>query len=410
MRIAMMTNNYKPVIGGVPISIERLADGLRKRGHTVYIFAPDCGDPEQKEPFVIRCKTLDKRLTGDFPVLNILSPGIEDIFRCLQIDLIHVHHPMVMGQIALHLGEKYRIPVVYTYHTRYEMYLHYIKPYAVLEEYAREHRAAQEAVHCIRDVTVPGFICRFMEQCDLIFAPTPTMAEYLEAQNLPVPVRVMPTGLSEQAYVQEPSAAQTLREYFLDGKKYLLTTVSRLAKEKNFDFMLRGLAVLKEQIGDCFRLLLIGDGPERENLEILAQELGLSDNIRFLGFLPNDQLGLYHRAGDCFLFSSCSETQGIVLLEAMAAHTPVVALDATGVRDVVENGVNGFMTAPNKWLWATRVRQVLESDALRKRLGENACQTALRYRACDIAQIAEESYRQVLDGRRLMEMEIGLTE
>ena len=311
MRIAMMTNNYKPVIGGVPISIERLAEGLRKRGHTVYIFAPDCGHAPQ-EPFVIRCKTLDTRLTGEFPVPSPFDPGIEDMFRCLQIDLIHVHHPMVMGQIALHLGEKYQIPVVYTYHTRYEMYLHYLKPYAVLEEHARENRAAQEAVRCIRDVTVPGLIHSFMRRCDLIFAPTATMAEYLESENLAVPVRVMPTGLSSQAYFQEPSAVQTLREYFLEDKKYLLTTVSRLAKEKNFDFMLRALAVLKEQIGDVFRVLVIGDGPERENLEQLAKSIGLSANVAFLGFLPNDQLGMYHRAGDCFLFSSCSETQGIV--------------------------------------------------------------------------------------------------
>jgi len=408
MRIAMMTNNYKPVIGGVPISIERLAQGLRKRGHTVYIFAPDCGHTQQ-EPFVIRCKTLDTRLTGEFPVPSPFDPGIEDMFRCLQIDLIHVHHPMVMGQIALHLGEKYQIPVVYTYHTRYEMYLHYLKPYAALEEHARENRAAQEAVHCIRDVTVPGLIRSFMRRCDLIFAPTPTMAEYLESENLPVPVRVMPTGLSSQAYFQEPSAVQTLREYFLEDKKYLLTTVSRLAKEKNFDFMLRALAVLKEQIGDVFRVLVIGDGPERENLEQLANSLWLSDNIAFLGFLPNDQLGMYHRAGDCFLFSSCSETQGIVLLEAMAAHTPVVALEASGVRDVVENGVNGFMTAPDEWLWATRVRQILERESLRKRLGENAYQTALRYRGEDVARIAEESYRQVLDGRALTYQELGLT-
>ena len=143
-------------------------------------------------------------------------------------------------------------------------------------------------------------------------------------------------------------------------------------------------------------------------MEQLAQELGLAENIRFLGFQPNEQIAFYHRAGDCFLFSSCSETQGIVLLEAMAAHTPVVALDATGVRDVVENGVNGFLTEPDEQRWASRIRQVLESDSLRQRFAENAFRTALLYRDTDIARIAEESYRQVLDGRKLLEMEIDL--
>ena len=412
MRIAMMTNNYKPVIGGVPISIERLAQGLRRLGHTVYIFAPDCGDNGPDDPFVIRCHTFEKRLTGGFPVVNMLALGIEERFRSLCFDIIHVHHPMIMGQVALYFREKYQIPVVFTYHTRYEMYLHYFKPYVQLQKYAQNNdvpgRAVEEMLRCIKERMVLGFVRHFISQCDLVFAPTATMAEYLEEQNISVPIQVMPTGLPEEAYCQDPTAADTLREWFLEGKQYLLCTVSRLSQEKNLPFLLRGLSVLKQQMGDVFRMMMIGDGPQRQELEKLALQLGLAQAVTFLGFLPNDQIGLYHRASDAFLFASCSETQGIVLLEAMAAHSPVVALDAVGVRDVVIHGQNGFMTAPDEFRWAGRVRQILENETLRHRMSQVAFQTACGYRSDHIACIAEQSYRQVLRGRQIAALELGI--
>lgn len=409
MRIAMMTNNYKPIIGGVPISIERLSEGLRQLGHTVYIFAPDCGDNGPDDPYVIRCQTLERWVAGNFPILNMLDRNIERLFSALNIDIIHVHHPVIMGQIALYLGQKYQIPVVYTYHTRYEMYLHYFKSYAWLQNYV-DTREAVALCQTARDMirtAVPGFIKHFINQCDLVFAPTETIAQYLDEQCISVPVQVMPTGLPIQAFSQDQNTAQCLRNRFLSGKKYLLCTVSRLAKEKNLSFLLRGLAILKEQIGNSFKMLIIGDGPERAVLEHQAVLLGLHENVIFLGFLPNDQIGLYHRACDLFLFASRSETQGIVLLEAMAARNPVIALEATGVEDVIENGRNGYMTVPDEKCWAECIRQVLEQDSLHHRMSEGAFQTAKKYSAVRIARTAEQSYRQVLYGRAMMGMEIG---
>ena len=126
MKIAMMTNNYKPFIGGVPISVERLSQSLRKRGHEVCIFAPEYED-EYWEEDVIRYRSCEKRMKNGMAIPNILDARINQEFRWRQFDLIHVHQPMLIGNVAVHLSRKYKIPLVYTYHTRYEEYLHYIK-------------------------------------------------------------------------------------------------------------------------------------------------------------------------------------------------------------------------------------------------------------------------------------------
>ena len=132
MRIAMLTNNYKPFVGGVPISIERLSKSLRSLGHEVYIFAPTY-DNQCDEEFVIRYKSLKGKISGGVVLPNIFDIEIEKKFKALKFDVIHVHHPMLLGNIAQYLGRKYNIPVIYTYHTRYEEYLHFLKPFELLE-------------------------------------------------------------------------------------------------------------------------------------------------------------------------------------------------------------------------------------------------------------------------------------
>ncbi|HPU64127.1 MAG TPA: glycosyltransferase, partial [Mobilitalea sp.] len=134
MRIAMLTNNYKPFVGGVPISIERLAQGLRNLGHEVYIFAPSY-EGQEEEPYVIRYKSRKKKLKGEFVIPDIWDKTIEEKFAVIPFDIIHVHHPMLMGYIAQYLHKKYDIPIVFTYHTRYEQYLHYLKPYDYMQNF-----------------------------------------------------------------------------------------------------------------------------------------------------------------------------------------------------------------------------------------------------------------------------------
>ena len=134
MRIAMMTNNYKPFVGGVPISIERLADSLRDLGHTVYVFAPDYKSPMDDDAYTFRFPTMKHKIAGAIPVPNLIYSYVKKTISTLHIDLIHVHHPWMIGNVATRIGKEFHIPVVFTYHTRYEQYLHYLKPFGYLHQ------------------------------------------------------------------------------------------------------------------------------------------------------------------------------------------------------------------------------------------------------------------------------------
>ena len=341
MKIAMMTNNYKPFVAGVPISVERLSDGLRANGHEVVVFAPDYEGQEEDE-HIVRYRALIKGIVNGFSVPNSFDPHIERCFRKGCFDVIHVHHPMLIGRTALYLSKKYHVPLCFTYHTRYEQYLHYIGAEFI-----------QNAV--------PDYVNRFAEKCDLVFAPTQSMQDYLEKSGLRRGTAVLPTGLSKESFAADEEEAAYLRELLLGGRKYLFCTVSRLAKEKNLGFLFHALAERKKKHGADFRLALVGEGPYRGQLCRLAEELGIRE-----------------------------DTQGIVLLEAMAAATPVLAVKAPGVRDVVVNGKNGYMTYMSEMEFENRLNNLLNQD--RTYLERGALETAEKYEMQEIAKWATVYY------------------
>jgi len=401
MRIAMFTNNYKPFIGGVPISIERLADGLRKLGHETVVFAPDYGTKEH-EDHVVRYKTLYQSDDSGLIVGNFLDRNIEKQFADSPFDLIHVHHPMISGYAGLYLGKKYKIPVVYTYHTRYEEYLHYFKLY---ERMAAGREPVRNAARFSREVLVPGYLNTFTDQCDTVFVPTASMRECLVKQGVATPLEVLPTGIGEEAFKRDPEREREIRSRYLNGESWLFATTARLEKEKNLDFLLRGAARLKELVGDCFRILIIGDGTRKETLKNLAEELGIGRQIVFAGRVPNAEVSHYLHAADGFLFASKSETQGIVLLEAMAAGCPVVAVHASGVVDVVSQGKNGFMTGEEEEEWASAAARLMTEPQLYQKLSAGAAETASLYKAETVAREAEHQYRKMIERRTSPEWE-----
>lgn len=381
MKIAMFTNNYKPYIGGVPISIEHLAQALRERGHMVYVFAPTY-QGQQEEPDVIRYPSFPVSI-AKAPVPDVLTPVFEKKVKELGIEVIHVHHPAIVGNVALYLKKKYGIPVVFTYHTRYEQYLHYVKPLAYLER---------------RTGVIEKYLEYFCRKCDLLAAPTPGIRDYLEEKELGTPVRVLPTGIPKECFRPDFDKAEQIRRRCKGDADYLFLTVSRLAKEKNLSFQLQGLALLKKLLsekGKTFRHMMIGEGPEEEELKKLAGQLGLSEELIFIGTVPNQEMKEYQAAADAFLFTSKSETQGIVVLEAMAAGNPVVAVDATGVRDVVRNRENGFLCREDALEWAGEIVKLLSNGAAYQSMSREALLTAKKYSEDVIAKTAELYYKEM---------------
>jgi 1,2-diacylglycerol 3-alpha-glucosyltransferase len=401
MRIAMLTNNYKPFVGGVPISIERLTNGLRSLGHEVYVFAPSYLN-EVDEPYVIRYHSRKKKLQGEYVVPDIFDPIIEEVFYAISFDIIHVHHPVLMGYIACHLGRKYRIPVVFTYHTRYEQYLHYFLPKDNYYNPVNKSRNAsfrtlgKKFIYKGSEKIVKLHNRIFTNQCDLIFAPTPSIKQYLKEHGTSTEVVVMPTGLAGREFEYVQDEVENIRKQYLDGKDYLFCTVSRLEEEKNIEFILEGLTLLKEKLGGGFRTLIIGEGTLKGKLSKKSIELGLADNVTFCGCIPQEELSNYYHACDLFLFASQTETQGIVLLEAMAAGLPIVAVEASGVRDVVEYRKNGYMTEEDIDQWEEKIELILNNKELYKQMKQEAIKVAKQYLAVQIAKNAEQYYENAL--------------
>lgn len=379
MRIAMMTNNYKPFVAGVAVSVERLTESLRKAGHQVVVFAPDY-DGQSEDENVVRYGALIKGVAGGFSVPNPMDPKIERKFREGNFDVIHVHHPMMIGDTARYLSWKYHVPLVFTYHTRYEQYLHYV------------------GLSALKGI-IPFYIRGCAGSCDVVVAPTPLMRDYLEEIQQKSVVRVLPTGLPRESFCPDEAKAGRLRRELLGDRKTLFCTVARLAKEKNLEFLLRSMKLYKDRCGSDFKLALIGEGPYRKELVRLTKELGLMEEAVFVGNVPNCEVKNYCRAADLFVFGSLSETQGIVLLESMAAGTPVLAVRASGTRDVVVNGENGYMTEALETEFTGRLMDILEKKEL-DFLRQGARGTAEGYGCERIAREAALLYAQAIQLRK----------
>lgn len=380
MKIALMTNNYKPFMGGVPISVERLKNGLEGLGHQVTVFAPTYEEQEEEEN-VFRYATCMKKFIGGIVLPNPFDRRIEEEFRKHDFDIIHVHHPMLIGRTAVNLSRKYNIPLTFTYHTRYEQYVECYTKSKLIER------------------LTPLYLRTFLKHCHFIFAPTQGMKDYLteKCRVYPERIGILPTGIEEANFQVGKKEADEIREHFQAQNMPLLITVSRMAQEKNVEFLLKSLALFKQRWGKPFCMLMIGDGPDRETYERTAVDLGLAEEIRFTGKIPNQEIAPYFAAADAFLFASRTETQGIVILEAFAGNTPVVAVEASGVRDLVKSGFNGILTEENAEQFAGELDSFLKNAPIRKRMASYAGQSALAYREEAVALQAVHYYNSVIN-------------
>ena len=403
MRIALMTNNYKPVTAGVPISIERLARGLEALGHQVTIFAPTY-EEKKEEANVFRYGTFLKHFVGGILIPNPFDQRIEEAFQEGNYDIIHVHHPMLVGRTAVRLSRKYHVPLVFTYHTRYEQYLGYAGVVRKLEQKAAGvdgilSRAAASSLHLIKDKAVPAYLHAFLKHCSYVFAPTAGMERYL-SQVCGVDrgkLGILPTGIERAGFeVTKQEKQQIRKQYGAEDIPFLLT-VSRLSHEKNITFLLESLARFRDKYGSRFCVAVVGDGEDRASLQRRCVELGLSEQVIFTGAVPNEKIAPYFAAADAFLFASKTETQGIVVLEALAGATPVIAVDASGVSDLVQHGVSGILTGENAEEYAHWLDWYLhQAPVARQAMEQSALEAALEYREEAVAQKALHYYNRVV--------------
>ena len=393
LKVAMFTNNYLPFIGGVPISIERLCRGLKGLGRRVIIVAPEYKGTAVNEEDVLRVPSLlsfgsSKR---EFRLGNIFTARIRRALREFRPDVIHVHHPFWLGSLGLFLARRYRVPAIYTYHTRLEHYAHFVPLPGPL----------------FRNLISHYFIRRFANKCDGVIVPTYSSEEYLRLIGVKRDIFIQPTGIEYDRFQRVGAdEVDALRgECDIETGDSVLVSVSRLSREKNIDFIIDAMEALRrEQVGP-WRLLLIGDGMERERLQARLGESGLAGRVTLVGSVPPERIPVFYSLGDIFLFASKSETQGMVILEAMAAGLPAVTVRSSGVDDVVQDGVNGYKTREKVSDWCARLRLLMEDEALRRRLGDNARRCARDYDLEKVARNVIGIYAHVLAAREEAESE-----
>jgi len=342
MRIVMMTNTYLPMVGGVSRSVASFTAAFRGMGHHVLVVAPTFAHAPADEVGVVRVPAIQQFNGSDFsvqvPIPGVLLPTLER-FRP---QIIHSHHPFLIGDTALRTAAHFNIPAVFTHHTMYEQYTHYVPG----DSLAMKHFAVALAT-------------AYANLCDHVVAPSASVADILRGRGVAVPITAAPSGIDIELF----AAGRRGRGRAMLGipmEDEVVGHVGRLAPEKNLAFLSRAVAAVMQRRPAAW-FVAVGDGPSADDIRAACAGAGVEARLRLTGPLDGRSLADAYAAMDVFAFASRSETQGLVLAEAMAAGVPVVAVDAPGTRDVVVDGCNGrLLLEPDEAAFATTVGEMLD--------------------------------------------------
>jgi 1,2-diacylglycerol 3-alpha-glucosyltransferase len=378
MNIWMMTNTFTPFVGGVPRSVAAFSEEFRQRGHRVMIVAPAFEGMPAVEIDVIRIPALQDFNGSDFsvalPVPGRLFPYLDEC----RPDIVHSHHPHLLGNTAVRIASRLSRPLVFTHHTMYEHYLHYVPAEAGrLREF------------------VIALVTGYCNLCHRVIAPSQSVARILRERGITTPIAVIPTGVDVGRFAAGDGAGFR-RAHGIPQRACVAGYVGRLAPEKNLRFLAEALCTWTADVAEA-HFLVVGSGPFAPEISRVFRDRGLGRRVHIVGALDGQELVDAYHALDVFVFASCSETQGMVLTEAMAAGRPVVALDAPGVREVVTDGSNGRLLVTDRGAeFAAAVEETAAAPAGRRaELRQAAHQTAEQFSMDRCARQLLDVYEQL---------------
>ncbi|MCR4336302.1 MAG: glycosyltransferase [Candidatus Omnitrophica bacterium] len=322
MKILMMTNTYAPMVGGIEESIRSFTAEFEKLGHDVVIVAPECEGAPPDEVGVVRLRAIQKFNHSEFSIALPMSSLLPELMKTFMPDIIHCHHPFWMGDIALRLSSQFRIPLVFTYHTMFEQHMHYLP---------------------VQNEGIKHFIIElftgYANLVNQVIVPSESVRALLLERGVKTLMEVVPTGVNLQKF-SKGEGRRIRKSMRIPLDSIVIGYVGRLALEKNLEFLSRSVAAyLTKEMKAHF--LVVGEGPLEDLIRKIFDEQGVGKRLHLAGVLKDQDLVDCYHAMNIFAFASLTETQGIVLVEAMAAALPVVAIDAPGVREVVKDGYNG---------------------------------------------------------------------
>lgn len=383
MKILMLSDVYFPRVNGVSTSIATFRRALAELGHEVCLIVPDYGSAQEDDRDIIRIPS--RYLILD-PEDRIMKAGavlaLEESLRRRAFDVLHIQTPFIAHRTGMKLARRLGLPVVETYHTYFEEYLYHYVPFLP----RRLMRAA--ARHFTR------------EQCnrlDAVIVPSSAMHDVLLGYGVQKPMSIIPTGLEPQNYGSYSGSAFRTR-HGIPPERPVMVHVGRVAHEKNIGFLFDVLDVVRGVIPDVL-LIIAGEGPARKQLRRTVARKGLTGNTLFIDYLPRGPaLWECYCSGDVFVFASSTETQGLVLLEAMALGVPVVSTARLGTVDILAAGRGALVSSGTLSDFSARVCTVLGRTGLRRELAHDARIYAREWSADRMAVRLAGFYERVIRG------------
>lgn len=382
MNIAFVTNNYNPITSGITTSINSFVHSLRELGHAVYVIAPSFPGYQDSDPNIVRTSSLALYHKTKYPISITRSRFIANILNDLSINLVHSQHPFGIGATALRAANKQGIPIVFTYHTKYEDYSHYLPlPNGRYLKKAIKTRAIDYA-----------------NRVNLVICPSRHMKIDIQNSGCVSRIEILPSPISRHLTKREHEfdRTTTLKRFNIPDNASILLCVTRLAIEKNIEFLLRSYAELLLHNKDS-RLIIAGDGPTKRALVSLARRLKIAQNVVFVGTLPHSELSYLYSISSVLLFCSTTETQGLPITEAIKFNLPVVAVESNAANELIKDNNFGITAKHVEREFAIAIMQILTNRDIRSQIKQRSLSLLKTFSEHDLARRLESLYEDTIN-------------
>lgn len=357
MKVGMFINYYIPSKGGMETSVINLCKGLVQAGHEPFVFAPKYPNYVDKEKNVYRYESIRFNYGGYFYVIPVpFISNMRNIVKSLNLDIIHSHQPYSLGDEAMKHARSLKIPLVFTYHIKYEDYSHYIPliPKSIAQSF-------------IRKITTG-----YSNKSDAVIAPSSAIKKLLLDNGVNARIEIIPSGISISEFAKETGRREELRsKYKIGPDDVVLITACRITEEKNVKFLIKAFNKIRKTCANA-KFIIVGDGAVKKDLETMVNNFRLEKDVIFTGLVGKEEIISLYQASDIFVFASLTETQGLVAVEAMSAGIPAVAVKASGIEDMIVSGEDGILTSNDVDEFSSAAAKVINDRDLRKRLSDQA--------------------------------------
>lgn len=390
MKILLTSDWYKPIVNGVVTSVVNLKKELEERGHEVKVLTLSPTYESYRKENVYYIKSLNLEMI--YPNARAVLPHVERFIQELidwKPDIVHSQCEFMTFSYAVKISKKCKCPLLHTYHTIYEDYIHYLP--GGLSSYklgaAFEKKIVAQLSRSILNKT------------NQVIVPTEKVEKILEKYEVEEPISVIPTGIDLKNFKNRMSKSECenlKKKWNIPLENKVLVSVGRLAKEKNLEEILNYFArLIYEEEKQNLTLLIVGDGPDRERLEKISESLSLTGKVIFTGMVNPQDVGIYYQLGDVFVCASNSETQGITYIEALASGRPALCRKDECLNQVITDGYNGFQYETYEY-FKMHLEYILEDETRKAEMGLRAKETAYLYSTWNFCTMAESLYKEVL--------------